>query len=417
MCDRKSCEMSTSTPAPNDTRAARVLHTGATVHRQPVVHLDRSVYGYAVSVLVRPSPVSRALDRDQVVHSAYGRLDLASTAGGAPVFVRATTAMLIGERPLPQSPGGVVVEAPRQFADHPHAETHLARLHSDGVRLALADYRPGGNQDALLAQVDFVKVDLQADDDAVRVAISAAHGAGVKVVAERVDTEAAVSFCAANGVELLQGPMFLRGAPPTRHRFTAGEIQCVELLRLLAAEDVDHDAVVAVVSADAELTIRVLHLVNASAFALLARIDSVTRAVVLLGPPALSALAASALFAGTDKTKSGLWFMLTRAVTCRALADNDAAYTVGLLSAVAAHLRIAPADLVARTGVSAAVAAAVITQSGPYGQVLAAVLAHEENNTAAVEATGLSQSDVAQKYLAAVADAFETVSFLTDLAV
>ena len=394
-----------------------VTRTEVTMHRQPVVRPDRAVHGYAISVVVR-APITAAHhggELDALVHAEYEKVDLATLAGTDPVFVRATTAMLVSEWPLPETPGGLILEVPRHFIELPDAAAHLGRLRVAGLGLALADYMPGGPQDDLLPLVDFAKVDLGRGDDVAADAIYRAHLSGVDVIAERVDTEAAVQFCATHAVELLQGPLFQRDAAPTAREFTAGELQCLDLIQLLSADVVDHDGVVRVIGSDPELTMRVLHLINSSAFALRGKVDSISRAVVLLGPRPLSALAASSLAGASGDAISGLWFVLTRAVTCRSLAGDDVAYTVGLLSAVASQLRIAPAALVERTGVSDDVGNAVLSLSGPYAPVLAAVLAHEENDIAGVEATGLAQFDVAHAYLAAVADSLGTVMSLSEL--
>ena len=72
---------------------------------------------------------------------------------------------------------------------------------------------------------------------------------------------------------------------------------------------------------------------------------------------------------------TGLWYLLSRAVACRTLARDEIGYTVGLLSAVAAQLRVAPADLVARAGVSADVGdAGLVVPPGDADALAAAAL-------------------------------------------
>ena len=156
-----------------------------------------------------------------------------------------------------------------------------------------------------------------------------------------------------------------------------------------------------------------LRLVNSSAIGIHNRVDTVRRAVMLLGPRPISALTVAALSGSGTHSTAGLWFMLTRAIACRIVADDEAAYTVGLLSAVASQLRVAPSDLIARTGVSDDVRDALLSLSGPYGPTLAAVLAHEENDIAGVEATGLPPLDVANAYLAAITEALATARLLS----
>ena len=401
---------------PEHTVSTTVKATEVTVHRQPVVRPDRSVRGYAVSVVIR-APVAhahRGVELDALVHAEYADLDLASLSGGNVVFLRVTTAMLLGTTPLPSAPSGLVLEAPRVFADLPDAADRLRKLRAAGAVLALADYVPGGSQDALLPLVDFVKVDLSRGRDRAATAIAHAHQGWVAVIAEHVDSEADVGFCAAQGVEMLQGPLFQRDTTPTAREFTTGQTQCLELMTLLTAQEVDLDRVITVVCSDPEFTMRVLQLVNSSASGLRNRIDSARRAVVMLGPQPLRTLAMASLIGARSHTTAGLWFVLTRAVACRMIADgDDVAYTVGLLSAVGSQLQIDLTELISRTGVSDDVGDALLSLTGPYGLVLGAVLAHEENDIVGVEATGFAPLEVARAYLAAVADALGTATALS----
>jgi c-di-GMP-related signal transduction protein len=385
-----------------------------TVHRQPVVGPDSVVRGYAFHLAIRTAQAQtlRGLDPELLVHSEYDRLDLAALTGGLRAFVRATSGMLTGRRPLPDLPGGLVLEVPAAFTARPDAGEHLTRLRSQGVGLALADYRPGGYGDALLPLVDLVKVDLGRGSVVATRAVGRAHAAGLPVVAERVDSEAAVAFCTQQSVELMQGPLFPRDTSATARELSAGQLQCLELMQLLSADPVDSGAVVAMVGSDPELSMRVLRLVNLSTFAVRRTVDSVRQAVVLVGPQHLATLAMTSLLDARASTVADLWFVLTRAMACRALAADDGAYTVGLLSAVGAQLRIDPAELVARTGVSPDVGDSLCDGTGPWGRVLAAVLAHEADDRPGVEATGLSPVAVSDAYLDAVGEAFAIATSL-----
>ena len=114
---------------------ARGASTEVTVQRQPVVRPDRSVHGYAVNVVVH-APLTQA-DRgdefDALAHAEFARLDLGALAGDSVLFVRATSSLLVGRWPLPQTQGGVVLEVPRHFAEVPDAAGHLARLRAAGI--------------------------------------------------------------------------------------------------------------------------------------------------------------------------------------------------------------------------------------------------------------------------------------------
>lgn len=403
------------TASTRDHRAVRPgSATRGAVHRQPVVGPDAAVHGYAFGVRTASASgrPARGADAELLTHAEYEALDVPALTGGLVAFVRATVAMLTGRQPLPRVTGGLVLEVPAAFTARPDAVVHLTALRGQGVTLALADYRAGGYGDALLSLVDYIKVDLGAGPAVAAEAVRRAHTAGLAVVAERVDTEAAVDFCTAHAVDLMQGPLFPRDATVTARDLSAGQLQCLELMHLLSTDPVDPDEVARMVAADPELAMRVLRLVNHAGSGVRRRIDSVPQAVVLVGPQHLATLAMTSLLDARAGSVGSLWFALARATACRTLAGHDGAYTVGLLSAVAAQLRVDPLDLVRRTGVSPDVAAALRDRTGPWGPALGAVLAHEADDAPGVRATGLAPHSVADAYLDAVATAFDTATAL-----
>ncbi len=392
--------------------------TGAMIQRQVVVHPDRSVFAYAVRGVV-PGPDGREQPEGSVEHLVDGVLrtvDLERLSGNRPIIVRATRELLSSPDSL-VAPHGLVLEVPPAHQQGPGATRRLAALTEAAVRLSLADYTGHPVQDALLPYVQMVKLDATLPPVRLAELVQRAAGAGAVVVAENATSRARVSSALEAGAELLQGPLVLQNQPSEERRtFSAGEIQCLELLRQVSAPEPDPLEYGATVESDPELSMRVLHLVNSSAAGVRHRVDSVQQAVRMVGPRRLAALATAALVGATPTSMETLWYLLTRAHACAALSGDNAAYTVGLLSAVAAHLRLPTAQLVARTGVSAAVADALEHHSGPYGHVLAAVLAQETNDPKALAATGLDAYDVARTYLEAVPQALSLATRLAQAA-
>ncbi len=377
-----------------------------TVQRQPVVHPDRSVFAYACRTAVHHPDGTRMPEdgTEHIVDASYRTLDAAEIAGDHPLLLRATTALLTGTAPLPEAPHGIGLELTRGMAWLPATRDHLDRLHHEQVRLALGDYVGDAVQDQLLPFVHLVKVDSALPSHQLRELTRRAADAGALVVAERATTRERITAALESGAELLQGPLVLRRNPADEQHRELGvdELQCLELLRLLSRESLDQAAIVQAVEAAPALSMRVLHLVNSSAFGVRHKIDSVRRAVVLVGPQHLSALATASLIGAQPTTVDSLWYLLTRAHTCATLTGDDIGYTVGLLSAVASYLRVPVETVVARTGVSSTLSEALVHQRGPHGRALAAVLAHEEGDDPAIATTGLDVYDVAHAYLDAV---------------
>ncbi|WP_421732333.1 EAL and HDOD domain-containing protein [Cellulomonas sp.] len=391
------------------------LTRSATLLRQPIVHPDRSVFGYAVRAEVHDAdgallPESQVEDQ---LDEAYATLDPTTIAGDRPLMLRATSGLFLGRVPAPAASSGFALEIPASLAGRPDTAERLITLRLLGYGLAIGDYTGTAAQDALLPLVDVVKVHMGRSQDRLLDLVNRAHQhPDVRVIGERVATTESIAFALDLGVDLLQGPMFERHPEGSGRDFRAGEIQCLTLVRLLSVESPDHEAVVHTVESDPELSMRVLSMINSSASGVRRQIDSVRHAVVLLGPRQLSALAMASLVDARPATVGALWSVLARALTCGTLIGSDAGYTVGLLSAVAAQQHLSVESLVERSGVSEQIAYALRDQTGVYGPVLAAVMAHEENDLDGVAATGLAPRDVAQAHLAAVSEAYATATAL-----
>lgn len=401
---------------------------GPTIHRDPVTTLDGQVVGYVVSVA--PSapavPTQRPAGSAAVAagrategpvaapaeaHDHYLALHLPDVVADRYAFLPATPAMLEGHLPAPSAPGRLVLELPPGFEERDDAIERATVLRALGADLALTGYRGLPAQDALLPHVGYAVVDRAGTVLPLSLLVYRLHGAKVRALAPDVHDQAAVDECRAAGVDALYGGHAIRTEappePPARV-LRAGELQCLAIMHLLQQPDADMAEVAQVVDTDPVLTLRLLHLVNSSAFGFGAGIDTTQQAVVLLGAREVSTLVASLLLDARPDAMDSLWFILARALTCEALTDDGAAYTVGMLSALAAQLAL-PVDLILdKVGVSATVRAAVKGE-GPLGAVLLAVRAHERKDSTGVLEAGMLPAEVSAAYMRCLADALETV--------
>jgi diguanylate cyclase (GGDEF)-like protein/PAS domain S-box-containing protein len=123
-------------------------------------------------------------------------------------------------------PGRLCVEVTEGalMEDAQHSETVLRSLRELGVRLSLDDFGTGYSSLSYLKLFPFDKVKIDQSfvrglttnpQDAViaRVVISMAHGLGLHVIAEGVETEAQAEFMRANRCDEIQGYFFSRPIP------------------------------------------------------------------------------------------------------------------------------------------------------------------------------------------------------------
>ena len=393
----------------------RARNPHVAIFRQAVVAADQTVRAWSLRAAMAANDGRWCAEEDvePTTEAEYHALDLALLGGDVPVMLRATGGLVSGATPTPPSPNGLWLELSGALARHPDASARVAALRARGAQVVVGDYVGAPEQDALVRAAWAVKVDARIPEGRLREAVLHVHGLGGTVIVESVTTPAARRRAFAAGADLVQGPLLQREADGPLRSAKAGEVQCLEVIRLLSEPEIDLEAVARMVAADPELSIRVLHVVNSSAFALHHTVDSLRHAVILLGPQRMAALAMASLIDARPAAVGQLWSVLTRALTCQTLARQDAGYTVGLLSAVASQQRIDIGSLLATSGVSPELARALEQHRGPLGRVLAAVLAHEESDTAGVAAAGFDPSAVARAHLDAVPEALSIATALS----
>lgn len=246
-------------------------------------------------------------------------------------------------------------------------------------RLALDRFDASPAQMALLRHLDHVVVD--AAHPHLAELVAAAHTTGTTVVAARALTAETWKRAFDVGADLVSSALAPRDALRAPGNFSAGELHAMEMVQLLDAPEPDMAAVTGVVAADPALSVSVLRLINSPAMGLRRQVDSVRHAVVLAGPRHLHAIAVRSLITSSKSPADDLWAMLTRAMVVWDLADDEAGYTAGMLSALADLRRFPPRWLAAQAKLSDAVVAAMVDWAGPIGTAIADLVAYELGDT------------------------------------
>lgn len=392
------------------TAIADPQEAAATIQRQPIFDRNRFVIGYSLPpVLEDPSAMDES---GPLSGAAYRDRDLRPVVADRLAFLRATPGMIDGSEPLPAPQFQVVLEVRPADVRRPRALEGLRTLAQRNVGIALANFTPGSFDLDFLALASFAIVDLQDHIDVDHL-VEAAHEAGCTLIATGVDDYQDLDDLWLAGVDYVQAPLHRPDHRRQPRRLRAAEVQCIELLRLLDCDEPDAHRISEVVGTDPALAVRLLRMVNSSAFGLRYKVDSLTQAVTLLGPQPLPALVMASLIDSNPKTLDSLWSILARALACQELTGREAAYTVGLFSAVASEIGVEASDLVEQAAASSEVADALSGHSGQLGKALEAVIAYEHNDRAGIAATGYDPTIVALTYIGAVSRALATVASIT----
>ena len=285
----------------------------------------------------------------------------------------------------------------------------IRRLRDDGFAIAVDDAGPDGPQLRLLdlGLVDFVTVDVLArEPGTLPGTVERLRPTGATLVAQRIETDAALEQCRGLGFELLQGTALGRPVVESATSLSPTKAASLSLLGELARPDAQIDDVVALVEVDVALSYRLVRAVNSASVGARRKISSVRDALVLLGLETLRAwIVLMSLSGDGDAPSEPLRAALVRARHAELLAQAgqdvppSTAFMTGLLSTLDVLLGADLPSVIAQLPLDPAVSAALLTRAGALGQILTTVTAYEQGQLIA----RAGADDVRRGYLSATA--------------
>ncbi|GAA3450624.1 EAL and HDOD domain-containing protein [Dactylosporangium matsuzakiense] len=398
--------------------STQLVHIG----RQPIYDWGGHVVGY--ELLFRGASEDLEATRrssyatSQVIVNAFTEFGLEQLVGGRKCFINLTREFLVGDLPLPFDPDHAILEILETVEIDGAVLSGTARLVEQGYEIALDDFVFGLGHERLLGLAAYVKLDLliREPDELAAVVEQCRRYPGVKLVAERLESEEHIMLAKRFGFDLLQGYAVGRPQVLSAVALSPSRLRRLELLGAVTAEDADLTKVASIVQSDPALSYRVLRATNSAASGLPRRVASVRDAVVLLGSAKIRQWAALMLVSDVAESASEeqLSSTMARARLCQTVAERlglsgEAAFTVGLLAGVAELIAEPIAEIANRLPLTVEIVEALVDGHGRLGQVLATVRAYELADEQALAASPVSSSELAKAYLAAVGWSMKTI--------
>lgn len=354
--------------------------------RQPV--LDRHGHVVAYELLQRLDPLEQVGDDDQTTLALTSKVLLEfgfdRLVGGGRAYVKAPLGFLQGEvyHFLPANRTVLEVGNEDEAAD---LLPGVRAARQAGYAVALDHYRGQPEYEVLLPEVDVVKIDTTGlTAQRVRAIVTQLRWyAGRTIVAEKVETREQHQFLRGLPIDLFQGYYFARPALLSTERIPVHTLVLLELAGALQATDLDLQKVARLVAAEPRVSYRLLRLVNSASLGLSQRIDSIERAVTMLGAEQVRRFVLLLTLATSESDTSEIVSLAAiRARMGELLAphygvDPAAAFTVGLLSLLDAALGTSIRVLVEHMPLTETVRAALVDRQGPLGVLLAHVITYE----------------------------------------
>lgn len=407
----------------------RGLLEHAYVGRQPIYDAVSTVVGYEL-LYRHPAHTVSQLGRgsaatSEVILSAYVDIGLQAVTHGLPAWVNFDTEFLLGEHVVPFSPTEVVIEVLEHVQPSDDVCRALEGLKAMGYRIALDDFVLDAVSARLLEFADIVKLDVltTAHEEVERVVH---HLRSVKIptlLAEKIEGPADFARCKELGFDLFQGYFLCRPEVLTTARAPKGQLPLLRLMSALHADEATVEDVANLVSQDVGLSYRLLRLVNAPNFGLRHQVDSVPRAIAMLGLNELRRWTTLLLMSSTaDKPRALLFDAMVRGKMCEAVAREEGRtaperyFMVGLFSVLDALLDLPMSKVVEQLNLPEDTGEALVAQTGTMGRALACAIAQERGDWDTRDETAPRGLNVTPAWIEAIRWAAEAQRELVALA-
>ena len=290
--------------------APQAFSENLVIARQPIFDKDMAIFGY--ELLFRhcdEEPCRDIVDFDQATMKMIADGFSLATAGIDPwkkACLNVTRDSLLSDHVMALPPDRVVLEIP---ADVQADQALLAKcrvLKDAGFHLTLDNFKPHPEGDKLLELADYVKIAIP-DFDGKQVARlrQELKKYPCRLIASRIETWEMFSGSKFLGFDYFQGFFFAQAeVVPGRKAPTVSAVR-LKLIKDLSREDIDLKALAETISMDPSLSVRLLKFINTTAFCLLDKVDSIGRAVSILGAVPLKRWTMAALLADSDASDKG----------------------------------------------------------------------------------------------------------------
>lgn len=299
------------------------------IARQAIFDRERKVYGY--ELLYRSNTASSGFDGTaadaatmQVLSNTLMSIGAEKALSGKKAFVNFDHRLLRQEmhRMLPRE--SIVIEILETVRPTADLIALCQSIAQQGYALALDDFTNEPGWEPLTRIAGVIKVDMRISSRAEQERMLRTYKQrGTLMLAEKVETYAEFEWARQAGYDLFQGYFFARPVVVHSQQIPVVKTSCLRLLREVQQPNVDFERVRQFIRADVALTYKLLRYVNSAMFARRSEIQSVRRALMILGEGGLRRWASLATLPtlATDKPTELLTLSLQRARFCERLAE------------------------------------------------------------------------------------------------
>jgi c-di-GMP-related signal transduction protein len=315
------------------------------VARQPIFDRKLKVWGY--ELLFRSSATQERFDNTnassattQVVSNSMLSIGLDKLLRGKQGCINFGRDMLLQDwySVLPKE--CTIIELTEDIEPDQDVVAAVRAMRARGYRIALDDFQPGTKMEPFIELAHFIKVEMNTPRTRQESMLREFHGRGIKMLSEKVETDADYRWALRAGYDYFQGYFFARPVVIGGKQIPANKLQCLQLMQEALRPELDFTRLAALVSRDVSFSYKLMRYANSAHFGRQVKIQSIHRALVALGECGIRkwiAIAALPIIA-EGKPAELITQSLVRGRFCELLGQasgqgiEDQAFLVGLFS-------------------------------------------------------------------------------------
>ena len=295
------------------------------VARQPIFDRDLKTFGH--ELLYRSSSVNTYSGADstmaslEVINNSLFAADIGQISGGRRVFINFDRKLVLSDAASVLDPKKVVIEILEDTEIDGELLDACRKLQERGY--LLADICAADQMKPLLDLVDFIKVDVRLSTAENQQRILDAYGNRHTCLAEKLESQEEFEAARKLGYQLFQGYFFARPVIVKGHQISGFKMNYLRILNAVSQPDMDLFEIEKLIRQDASVTYKLLRYVNSALFAQCANVDSIQRALMILGQQELRKWTSIVLLMhlASDQPDALLMCALVRAGFCEKLAE------------------------------------------------------------------------------------------------
>jgi EAL and modified HD-GYP domain-containing signal transduction protein len=370
----------------------------AFIARQPIFTRSLSVYGYELFFRSGLENTFRASDPDQasakVIADSSLLFDLETLTGGKRAFINTTREILLQEYVHLLPAKLAVVEILESVTPESEVLEACRALKTAGYTLVLDDFVDVDASRPFAELADIIKIDLLASSEEEQQSVMRRLGRpSLRFLAEKVETQEALEAARQKDYSFFQGYFFCKPLIVARKDIPAYKLNYFQILKQIQEPELDFGHLEAIVKREMSLSYRFLRYINSAHFGWRGRIDSIKRALVLLGEAEVKRWLSLSVLANIaeDKPRELMVQAVIRGRICESLASlsgfgrrSQELFLMGLFSLLDAVLGRPLPELLEELPVAGDVKQALTGERNRLRRVLECVTAYERGDWAAL---------------------------------